>query len=61
MTEREIMEGVSRWINYVVHTRPTYEIEMAASALGIKGARLRSIAQSIINSGANALAELEER
>lgn len=61
MNEGEVVEGVSRWLNYIVHTRPTYEIEMAASTLGIKGTIIKSIAQRIIDHGANALAEKEGR
>lgn len=51
MTENEKREAVARWMNYVVHTRPQYEIEMAASAIGTNGRHLRSIAQDIIKKG----------
>lgn len=51
MSEKEKQEAVARWINYVIHTRPQYEVEMAASAIGIKGSVLRSIAQDIVKNG----------
>ena len=51
MSEKEKREAVARWINYVIHTRPQYEVEMAASAIGIKGSVLRSIAQDIVKKG----------
>lgn len=51
MGEKEKQEAVARWINYVIHTRPQYEVEMAASAKGIKGSVLRSIAHDIVKNG----------
>ena len=55
MNKADIRECTAGWLSYIVSTRPKYEVEMVASALGIKGAELRSIARSIIYEGMNAL------
>ncbi|MEF2593749.1 MAG: hypothetical protein U0M51_04310 [Eggerthellaceae bacterium] len=51
MSEKEKRGAAARWINYVIRTRPQYEVEMAESAIGIKGSVLRSIAQDIVKNG----------
>lgn len=55
MDKADIRDCTAGWLNYIVHTRPKYEIEMMASALGIKAAEFRSTAQSIIYEGVNAI------
>lgn len=55
MDEKQMRMAVIRWLNHLVHSCATIDVEMVAEVLGLRNSgELRSMAQSMIG-------ELKER
>ena len=48
LRDEAMREAVGRWLSYVVHATPDYDIEPVAAALGASVGDVRSVAQSML-------------